>query len=136
MTGRSPTKERVQRATRSGPEWIILGASASILAVVVGVLVVLAFRTAAPASPAADTPGPARQVGEQFLVPINIVNHGDLAAAEVQVVAELTIDGATSSGDQVVDFLGGGESQELTFVFADDPADGELVISVTGYAEP
>jgi len=136
MTGRSPTKERVQRATRSGPEWIILGASASILAVVVGVLVVLAFRTAAPAGPAADPPGPARQVGEQFLVPVSIVNRGDLAAAEVQVVAELTIDGATSSGDQVVDFLGGGESQELTFVFADDPADGELVISVTGYAEP
>jgi uncharacterized protein (TIGR02588 family) len=36
----------------------------------------------------------------------------------------------------VVDFLGGGESQKLTFVFSDDPADGELVISVTGYAEP
>jgi hypothetical protein len=53
-----------------------------------------------------------------------------------KVVAELTIDGATSSGDQVVDFLGGGESQELTFVFADDPADGELVINVTGYAKP
>jgi uncharacterized protein (TIGR02588 family) len=136
MTKRSPTKERVPRATRSGPEWIILGASASILAVVVGALVVLAFRTAEPARPAADPPGPARQVGEQFLVPIGIVNHGDLGAAEVQVVAELTIDGATSSGDQVVDFLGGGERQELTFVFAADPAEGELVISVTGYADP
>jgi uncharacterized protein (TIGR02588 family) len=136
MTKRSPTNEGVQRATRSGPEWIIFAVSASILAVVVGVLVALAFRTADPATPAADQPGPARQVGEQFFVPVDIVNHGDLGASEVQVVAELTIDGDTSSGDQVVDFLGGGERQQLTFVFADDPADGELEITVTGYAEP
>jgi uncharacterized protein (TIGR02588 family) len=136
MTKRSPTNGRLQHATRSGPEWIILGVSAAILATVVGVLVVLAFRTADPASPTADAPGPARQVGEQFFVPIDIVNHGDLGAAEVQVMAELTIDGVTTSGDQVVDFLGGGERQKLTFVFSDDPAHGELVISVTGYAEP
>jgi uncharacterized protein (TIGR02588 family) len=136
MTKRSPAKQRVELAVRNGPEWIILGASALILALVVGALVVLAFRTADPAIPAAETPGSARQVGQQFLVPVDIVNHGDLAAAEVQVVAELTIDGVTSTGDQVVDFLGGGERQQLTFVFADDPGDGQLVISVTGFAEP
>ena len=136
MTKPSRTKAKAEHAARSRVEWIVLGVSASIVAVVVGVLVVLAFQTADPASPAADPPGPARQVAEQFFVPVDIVNHGDLAAAEIQVVAELTIDGATSSADQVVDFLGGGERQELTFVFSDDPAGGELVISVTGYAEP
>jgi uncharacterized protein (TIGR02588 family) len=136
MTKPSRTKASVESAARSRPEWIVLGVSASILAVVVGVLVALAFGTADPATPTAGTPGRARQVGEQFLVPVEIVNRGDLAAAEVQVVAELTIGGTTTSGDQVVDFLGGGESQQLTFVFADDPADGELVITVTGYADP
>jgi uncharacterized protein (TIGR02588 family) len=136
MTKPSPKKERVERAARSGPEWIIFGASAAIVAGVVGVLVVLAFRTADPAAPTADTPGSAEQIGNQFLVPVDIVNQGDRAAAEVQVVAELTINGTTTSGDQVVDFLGGGETQELTFVFTDDPADGELVITVTGFAAP
>ena len=136
MTPRAPAKQRVQHAARNGPEWVILGVSASILAAVVIVLLVLAFRTAEPARPEADPPGSIRQVGGQFLVPVDIVNHGDLAAAEVQVVAELTIDGDTTAGDQVIDFLGGGERQQLTFVFADDPADGELVIAVTGYAEP
>jgi uncharacterized protein (TIGR02588 family) len=135
MTRQASSKERAQ-PTRNGPEWIILGVSAAILAVVVGSLLVLAFRTDDPASPAADPPGPTRQVGEQFFVPIDIVNHGDLAAAEVQVMAELTIDGTTTSADQVVDFLGGGERQELTFVFVDDPADGELKVTVTGYASP
>jgi uncharacterized protein (TIGR02588 family) len=136
MTERSPKKPSGQAATRSGPEWIIVGVSALILATVVGVLLVLAIRTDEPANPAADPPGPARQVGEQFFVPVDIVNNGDVGAAEVQVVAELTIDGVTSSGDQVVDFLGGGERQALTFIFADDPATGELKISVTGFAEP
>ena len=107
-----------------------------ILALVVGVLVTLAFRTADPANPTADAPGPVVQVGEQFRVPVDVVNHGDLAAAEVQVMAELTIDGETTSGDQVIDFLGGGERQAITFVFADDPASGDLVVSVTGFAEP
>jgi uncharacterized protein (TIGR02588 family) len=136
MTRPSSSREHVQHAVRTRPEWVTFGASALILVIVVGLLVAHAFRTDDPAAPAADRPGSVRQVGGQFFVPVEIVNHGDLAAAEVQVVAELTIDGATSSGDQVIDFLGGGESQELTFVFAADPADGELVISVTGYAEP
>ena len=136
MTKPSSTKERLGRVARSRPEWIIFGVSAAILAVVVGVLVVLAFRTADPANPAADAPLPTEEVDGQFRVPVDIVNHGDLAAAEVQVVAELTIGDTTTTGDQVVDFLGGGESQRLTFVFADNPADGELVITVTGYAEP
>ena len=34
------------------------------------------------------------------------------------------------------DFLGDRETQELTFVFADDPADGEVTINVVGFAEP
>jgi uncharacterized protein (TIGR02588 family) len=51
-------------------------------------------------------------------------------------MAELTFDGNTTSGDQVIEFLGGGETQKLTFAFSDDPADGELVIIVAGFAKP
>ncbi len=136
MTRPSSTKARVQHAVRTGPEWVTFGVSALILLVVVGLMVVHAFQTDDPAAPAADRPGSVRQVGEQFFVPVEIVNRGDLGAAQVQVMAELTIDGNTTGGDQVIDFLGGGEIQELTFAFADDPADGELVITVVGFAKP
>lgn len=132
----SAAKRGAQHAVRTRPEWITFGVSALILMVVVGLLVGRAFHTEATAAPVADRPGAPRQVGDQFFVPVEIVNRGDLGAAEVQVVAELTIDGNTTSGDQVIDFLGGGETQELTFVFADDPAEGELVIEVVGFAEP
>ena len=136
MTRPTSTKARAQRAVRTRPEWVTFGVSAMILAVVVGLLVVRAFHTDAAAAPIADRPGPVKEISGQYFVPVEIVNRGDLAAAQVQVVAELTIGGNTISSDQVVDFLGGGETQGLTFIFADDPADGDLTITVAGFAEP
>lgn len=121
---------------RRGPEMVTFAVSALLLAVVVGLLVWLAFQTDSPAAPAAGRPGPVREAQGQFYVPVEVTNHGDQAAAEVQVVAELTVGETTVTGDQVIDFLGGGESQQLTFAFADDPASGELTVLVTGFSDP
>ncbi len=136
MTRQTSTKARAQHAVRTRPEWVTFGISVLILAVVVGLLVVRAFHTDAAAAPIADRPGAVKEINGQYFVPVEIVNRGDLAAAQVQVVAELTIGGNTISSDQVVDFLGGGETQGLTFVFADDPAEGDVTITVAGFAEP
>ena len=38
--------------------------------------------------------------------------------------------------DFLVDFLAGGADERLVFVFEDDPADGDLTVAVTSYAEP
>ena len=59
-----------------------------------------------------------------------------VGAREVQVEAELTVGGSTTTGEQVIDFLGGDERRRLTFVFADDPADGELTVEVLSFANP
>lgn len=136
MTRPTSTKARAQHAVRTRPEWVAFGVSALILAVVVGLLVVRAFHTDAAAAPIADRPGAVQEVNGQFFVPVEIVNRGDLGAAQVQVVAELTIEGNTTSSDQTVDFLGGGETQALTFIFAENPAEGDLTISVASFAEP
>jgi uncharacterized protein (TIGR02588 family) len=63
-------------------------------------------------------------------------NEGDRTAANVQVSAELTVGDRSFTGDQVVDFLSGGDDAGLTFVFSEDPAAGELDVAVAGYAEP
>lgn len=136
MTRPTSTKARAQHAVRTRPEWVTFGISALILAVVVGLLVVRAFHAEAAAAPIADRPGAVKEISGQYFVPVEIVNRGDLGAAQVQVVAELTIDGNTTSSDQVIDFLGGEETQGLTFIFADDPAEGDLNITVAGFAEP
>ena len=36
----------------------------------------------------------------------------------------------------MIDFLAGGEEEELVFIFEDDPADGELTVAVSGFGVP
>ena len=136
MSTGSSARRRAEHAVRSTPAWSVFGVSAAVLSAVVVVLVVFAFQTRDPAAPVARTPGQVRQIDGQFFVPVDIVNRGDSGAAEVQVLAELTVAGVTTSADQVIDFLGRDETQQLTFVFTDDPAAGELTIGVAGFAEP
>jgi len=136
MNGRTSSGHGPAHAARRAPEWIVFGVSALILFAIVAALIVLALQGSDPAAPVAEAPGTVRPVGEQFLVPVEIVNEGDESAAQVQVQAELTIGGTTSTSDQVIDFLGRGERHELTFVFDDDPAGGELTIGVVSFAAP
>jgi uncharacterized protein (TIGR02588 family) len=136
MNARAATAKRPTHALRRAPEWIVFGVSALVLLAIVAALIVLAFQGSDPAAPVARAPGAVRQVGEQFFVPVEIVNEGDASAGQVQVQAELTIGGTTSSADQVIDFLGRGERRGLTFVFEDDPRSGELVVGVVSFAEP
>ena len=75
-------------------------------------------------------------VGELHVVDVDVSNGGDLTASDVQVSASLIVDGETTEGDQTIDFLAGGEVEELVFVFADDPADGELTVAVTSFGVP
>ena len=65
-----------------------------------------------------------------------VTNDGDATAADVQVTAELVVDGTTTTADQVIDFLPGGAEEELVFVFDDDPDAGELTVVVSGFSVP
>ena len=69
-------------------------------------------------------------------MPVQVVNRGDDAAASVQVTAELRVGSEVATGDLSIDFLGGSETQELVFVFRDDPSEGELTVEVVGFAQP
>jgi uncharacterized protein (TIGR02588 family) len=128
-------RRRAEHALRSGPEWVVFGVAAAILATVVVVLAVLALAGSVPAAPHAEV-GEVSPVDGRFLVPVDVVNRGDFGASNVQVQAELTVDGTTTTADQVIDFLGRDESRRLTFVFTDDPSEGELEVGVTSFADP
>jgi uncharacterized protein (TIGR02588 family) len=120
---------------RTAPEWVVFGISTLILVAVVGALVAIAFQGSDPAQPDVE-PGAVAQVGDRYLVAVEVVNRGDAGAAQIQVQAELTLGDSTVTADQVVDFLGRHETRTVTFVFDDDPAEGELVIRVVSFAEP
>jgi uncharacterized protein (TIGR02588 family) len=121
---------------RTAPEWIVFGVSALVLGIVVVTLIAFTFAGSDPAEPVLEMGGAVSQVGDRFFVPVDVNNQGDAAAADVQIQVELTVAGKTTTGEQVVDFLGRGESRRLTFVFDDDPAAGDLVTRVVSFAEP
>jgi len=122
--------------TRSAPEWITFIVACLVVAVVAGLMVVQALGSFDPPAPVAEQAGSVRNEKRSYFVPVDVTNHGDETAVQVQVLAELTVDGEVTSGDQVIDFLAGAEVEHLTFVFDTNPADGELVVQVTGFSAP
>lgn len=110
-------------------------ASAAVVVSVVALIVAQIPGHDRPAAPVARVER-VREVGDAFHVDVTVRNDGDETAANVQVSAELTVDGEASTGDQTLDFLSGGEHRDVSFVFDQDPELGRLRVVVTGYAEP
>ena len=129
------SEARSERPPRTAAEWITFAVSVAVLLAVIGAIVVEASRENRPARPVAVV-GETTRRGEQFHVAVTVENRGDEAAAAVMVVASLEVDGETSDSDQSIDFLAGDDEEDLVFVFADDPDDGELTVEVASFSEP
>lgn len=133
MSGR-----RRERPARTTAEWWTFGVSLALVAAVVGA-VLLTWATGPSGSPelVAERSGPVTREGDVYRVPFEVRNDGGDAADQVQVVAELVVDGRVEGeGEQSFAFLSGGETEGGAFLFATNPAEGILTIAVAGYAEP
>lgn len=124
------------REGRSLAEWVTFAGSCLILALVFSLILVQMRDPRDPPAPIAVVSGDTRVVDGQHHVSVAVSNVGDATAGNVQVTAELEVDGSTAGGDQTIDFLAGGEEVDLVFVFDDDPARGELTVTVAGYSVP
>jgi uncharacterized protein (TIGR02588 family) len=120
---------------RSAAEWTTFAVSCLILLAVVAVIGVQMFETPSPPAPVA-TAGEVHLVSGRHHVEVTVTNEGDETAANVQISAELVVDGEATTADQTVDFLAGSETVDLVFVFDDDPRAGELAVTVGGFALP
>jgi uncharacterized protein (TIGR02588 family) len=123
---------------RSPAEWTSFGIALLILATIVG-LVIYQWLTQKNQPPllSVSTSSEIRQVPGQFYVPFEVKNIGGETAESVQVIAELRIDGEVEeSGEQQIDFLASGETEEGAFVFSRDPRQGELSMRVASYKLP
>lgn len=125
-----------ERSRRTTAEWVVFACSCAIVVAVVVLLGSQLPGAEEPATPVAHLRGEVREAAGRFYVPVDVTNEGDLTAADVQVLAELTIDGKTFDGEQTVDFLAGQETERLVFSFDDDPRSGELVVRVAGHSQP
>jgi uncharacterized protein (TIGR02588 family) len=121
--------------SRSRAELISLGVSLVVLAIVLGVLL-SGFGRNEAARPVANVTAVETEPDDTYRVTVDVTNEGDRAAAGVQISATLSTGTGEESGDQTIDFLGGGETRTLVFLFTEDPAAGELDIAVTSFAKP
>jgi uncharacterized protein (TIGR02588 family) len=122
---------------RSPAEWVTFGLSLVVLLGVVAVIGLQLRREQEPARPVAVVSGEPRRVGDRYQLDVVVTNEGDATAANVQVSASLMSEGSIpATADQTIDFLAGSEDQDLVFVFADDPAQGELTVEVVSFAVP
>lgn len=134
----TPSRRGGERPPRSTAEWWTFGIALALVAAVVGVVFVSwAVGPSGPPELRVERSGPVTRDGAAHRVPFEVRNEGGEAAAAVQVVAELTIDGRIEGeGEQSIGFLSGGERERGAFLFPKDPALGELTISVASYARP
>lgn len=120
---------------RTVAEWVTFGVSCAILTGVIALIAVQLADSGDPAAPVAAVEA-VRSLDGRHYVDVLVTNQGDNPASNVQVNASLVIDESTTEGDQTIDFLAADEEVQLTFVFDDDPALGELTIAVTGFTDP
>ena len=121
---------------RSTAEWVTFAVASAILLSLVALILLQIPSGGSPPEPSARITGPPEERGGSWFVVVDVENSGDGAAENVQVLAALEIDDRTEEGDQTIDFLSGGETESIEFVFDDDPGEGALTVRVTGYSVP
>ncbi|MBD1998534.1 TIGR02588 family protein [Leptolyngbya sp. FACHB-541] len=134
-----PSEASPQKRPRSLAEQTTFGIAGLILAMIVGLVLYIWFdeQKQQPPDITVSRQGAVREASGQFYVPFEIENVGGGTAESVQVIAELRIDGEVEeSGEQQIDFLSGGETEEGAFVFSRNPEEGELVLRVASYKLP
>jgi uncharacterized protein (TIGR02588 family) len=134
----SAQRERARRPVRSPAEWVAFAVASAVLLFVVGAIVSMwVDGDDRPPHVVVEQEGEIRQVGSTFYVPVTVINRGGRTAENVQVLAELSRDGEViEDGEQAIDFLAGGETEELEFVFTEDPGSGQFTVRAGSFTRP
>ena len=132
------TSESNERPPRSPAEWVTFWIASLIVLAIAGLTVFeWLSKEKQPPLISVTQNGVAREAQGNFYVPFAITNTGGGTAESVQVMAELRVNGEVEeSGEQQIDFLSSGETEEGAFVFSRDPKEGEIVLRVASYKLP
>ncbi|MBD3882714.1 TIGR02588 family protein [Phormidium tenue FACHB-886] len=135
----SSTKPQAKTGSRRGisAEQVTFAIAALIVVSLVG-LVIFSWVTQSKQPPILSIRSEAvREAQGQFYIPYSVTNDGGETAESVQVLGELEINGKVAeAGEQQIDFLSGGETEEGAFIFRQDPRKGNLTLRVASYSLP
>jgi len=127
-----------QQQKRTPAEWATFAIACFILSILIG-LVIYNWLTKKHEPPIISVTRntPIRETQGQFYVPFTVTNTGGETAESVQIIAELRVNGEVlESGDQQIDFLSSGETQEGAFIFSRNPSQGQLIVRSSSYKLP
>ncbi len=125
------------RRARSTAERVVFAAVVAVLASIAGAIATLGVTPRDPARVTVQQVGEARVVDGDTYLTAEVRNRGDETAEAVQVVAEVMADGqVVTTGEQLVDYLSGGETEQVVFIFGPGLPSGEPRLRVASYLEP
>lgn len=128
-----------QSDSRSVAEWTTLGFSIAILLGIFGLITYLYVRgdERPPIIVAEARLDELRTNANLYYLPVDVMNQGDRTAEAAQIQAELDAgSGQPEMAEFTVSFLAGGEKVRGTFIFQNDPEQGELTVRAISYKEP
>jgi uncharacterized protein (TIGR02588 family) len=123
---------------RSIAEWVTFSVASIILAIIVSLVgYTWLNQKNQPPILSVTKKETIREIDGQFYVSFEVLNSGGDTAESVQIMAELMINGkVTETGEQQIDFLSSGESEEGAFIFSKNPRQGQLNLRVGSYKLP
>ncbi|MBW4424497.1 MAG: TIGR02588 family protein [Nostoc desertorum CM1-VF14] len=129
---------KTEQPPRSIAEWVTFSIASLILAMIVSLVGYTWLNEKnQPPIVSVTKKQTIREIDGQFYVPFEVVNTGEDTAESVQIMAELLINGkVTETGEQQIDFLSSGESEEGAFIFTKNPRQGQLNLRVGSYKLP
>jgi uncharacterized protein (TIGR02588 family) len=118
-------------------EWIAAAIGATLVVAAISILVYHAATSANSPPRLTVRAVSTGSAGEQFLVQIEVENHGGSTAAGVTVEAELLDRGAViERSEATLEFVPPASTQRAGVFFSRDPRRSELKLRASGYHEP
>lgn len=122
---------------RPTPERVTFTVAVTVLLALASAVVVLWFQPREAPSVTVEMVGDVRVVGNQTYLTGEVRNGGDETAEAVQVIGELTVDGdVVAAGEQLIDFLSGGETEQIVFIVDRAAPDAAFSLRVASYKNP
>ncbi len=119
------------------PERATFAAAAAVLLGLAGAIGFLWVEARDPVSLIVEQVGEVRVVERQSYLTAEVQNTGDDTAQAVQVIAELIVDGeVVADGEQAIDYLSGGEIEQIVFIFDRPAPEADTELRVASYKVP
>jgi uncharacterized protein (TIGR02588 family) len=117
-------------------EWSVFAGSLALIALVVGVLSYAQITSGERPPSLRIVAGQPIPSGDDFAVPLDVFNDGDVTAEEVEIEVVLSAGGAEERSAVVIAFVPRGSKRRAWVGFKQDPSRAKLDTRVVGYREP